>query len=73
VVFDDWIESKLAVEVAGIELDTFDPDDQLAPFKRMFTGDPLSGSVRTHPQATPSTCRTSAASSSDSVSGQEDD
>jgi hypothetical protein len=40
VVFDDWVESKLAVEVAGIELDTFDPDDQLAPFKRVFTGDP---------------------------------
>jgi hypothetical protein len=40
VVFDDWVESELAVEVGGVELDTFDPDDRLAPFKRVFTGDP---------------------------------
>jgi hypothetical protein len=73
VVFDDWVESKLAVEVAGIELDTFDPDDQLAPFNPCSPATPLSGSALTHPQATPSTCKTSAAGSSGSASSREDD
>lgn len=40
VVFDDWVDNKLAIEIGGVELDTFDPDDRLASFKRVFTGDP---------------------------------
>jgi hypothetical protein len=40
VIFDDWVDNKLAVEIGGVELDTFDPDDDLASFKRVFTGDP---------------------------------
>ena len=40
VVFDDWVESKLAIQIGGVELDTFDPDDRLLPFKRVFGGDP---------------------------------
>ena len=41
VVFDNWVESKLAIQVGGVELDTFDPDDRLIPFKRVFSGDPI--------------------------------
>ena len=40
VIFDGWVETQLAVEVGGVELDTFDPDDRLATYKRVFTGDP---------------------------------
>ena len=40
VLFEDWAEGTLAIEVGGVELDTFDPDDRLVPFKRVFTGDP---------------------------------
>ena len=40
VLFDDWVEDKLAIEIAGVELDTLDHDDRLAPFKRVLTGDP---------------------------------
>jgi hypothetical protein len=42
VLFDGWAEDALAIEIAGIELDTFDHDDRLIPFKRIFTGDPAS-------------------------------
>ena len=41
VLFDDWVESKLAIQIGGVELDTFDPDDRLIPFKRVFSGDPI--------------------------------
>ncbi|HZD11797.1 MAG TPA: hypothetical protein VE553_10680, partial [Candidatus Binatia bacterium] len=40
VLFDDWVESKLAIHIGGIELDTFDPDDRLVSFKQVFRGDP---------------------------------
>ena len=40
VVFDDWVVNTLAVEIGGVELDTFDPDDRLASYKRVFSGDP---------------------------------
>lgn len=40
VLFDGWVEGELALEVGGVELDTFDPDDRLSTFKRVFTGDP---------------------------------
>jgi len=39
-VFEDWVEDTLAIQVAGVELDTFDPDDRLVPFKQVFRGDP---------------------------------
>ena len=41
VLFDGWVESKLAIQIGGVELDTFDPDDRLIPFKRVFSGDPI--------------------------------
>ena len=40
VLFEDWVEARLAVQVGGVELDTFDPDDRLFPFKQVFSGDP---------------------------------
>jgi hypothetical protein len=40
VLFDDWVESKLAIQIGGVELDTFDPDDRLTSFKHVFRGDP---------------------------------
>jgi hypothetical protein len=42
VLFEDWVEEKLAIQIGGVELDTFDPDDRLAPFKEVFRGDPAS-------------------------------
>ena len=42
VLFEDWAEQKLAIEIAGVELDTFDRDDRLDPFKEIFRGDPAS-------------------------------
>ena len=40
-LFNDWVEGKLAVQIGGVELDTFDPDDRLSPFKQLFSGDPI--------------------------------
>lgn len=40
VVFDGWVESTLALQVGGVELDTFDPDDRLSSFKHVFRDDP---------------------------------
>ncbi len=40
VLFEDWAEGELAIQVGGFELDTFDPDDRLNEFKRVFNGDP---------------------------------
>lgn len=40
VLFDDWVEGKLALQIGGVELDTFDPDDRLAPYKRVFSDNP---------------------------------
>jgi hypothetical protein len=40
VLFDDWAEQKLAIQIGGVELDTFDPDDRLAPFKEVLKGEP---------------------------------
>jgi hypothetical protein len=40
VLFENWVEGKLAIQMGGLELDTFDPDDRLASFKHVFRGDP---------------------------------
>lgn len=40
VLFEDWVEEQMAVQLGGVELDTLDPDDRLAAFKRQFMGDP---------------------------------
>jgi hypothetical protein len=40
VLFEDWLEGKLAIQIGGVELDTFDPDDRLTSFKHIFGGDP---------------------------------
>ena len=42
ILFEDWVAEKLAIQIGGVELDTFDPDDRLAPFKEVFRGDPAS-------------------------------
>lgn len=40
VLFDNWVENKLGIQIGGVELDTFAPDDRLRPFKQLFNGDP---------------------------------
>jgi hypothetical protein len=39
-LFDDWAEDTLAIQIGGVELDTFDPDDRLPSFRQVFRGDP---------------------------------
>jgi hypothetical protein len=39
-LFEGFVEKHLAVELLGIEQDTFDPDDKLPPYRRVFTGPP---------------------------------
>jgi len=41
-LFEGFVENHLAVEIIGIEADTFDPDDQLCAYKRILTGPPES-------------------------------
>lgn len=41
VIFDDFVEKALFIQIGGLELDTIDPDDQLCTYKRLFTGKPL--------------------------------
>ncbi len=38
VIFDDFVESLLSIQIGGQELDTLDPDDQLCTYKRIFKG-----------------------------------
>jgi hypothetical protein len=40
LLFEGWAESTLALQIGGVERDTFDPDDRLPPFKQVFRGDP---------------------------------
>jgi hypothetical protein len=40
LLFEDWVEHTLAIQIGGVELDTFDPDDRLASFAQVFRGDP---------------------------------
>jgi hypothetical protein len=40
VLFEGFVEDHLAIELAGIEIDTFDPDDKLCPYRRVFEGPP---------------------------------
>jgi hypothetical protein len=40
VIFDDFVEDTLLVQVGGLELDKFEPDDRLCTYKRLFTGEP---------------------------------
>ncbi len=53
VLFEDWAESTLAIKIGGVELDTFDPDDRLAPFKQVFRGDPHGWLARYAPTGDP--------------------
>ncbi|MBC7893293.1 MAG: hypothetical protein H7Y12_13840 [Sphingobacteriaceae bacterium] len=39
-LFEDWADTALGIEIGGVELDTFDPDDTLASYKRVFQGKP---------------------------------
>jgi hypothetical protein len=41
LLFEGWAESMLAIQIGGVELDTFDPDDRLPAFKQVFRGDPF--------------------------------
>ena len=38
VIFDDFVEHILSVQIGGLELDTFDPDDKICTYKRLFEG-----------------------------------
>ena len=40
VVFDDVVVDELGIEISGLELDTFDPDDEVGRYRRAFRGDP---------------------------------
>jgi len=40
VIFDSFVENQLFIQLGGLELDTFDPDDKLCTYKRIFSGDP---------------------------------
>jgi len=40
VIFDGWVEGRLALEIRGTESDLLDPDDELPRFRRTFTGNP---------------------------------
>lgn len=40
VVFEGFVSGELRVEVSGTERDTFDPDDVLGKYTRVFRGDP---------------------------------
>jgi len=40
VIFDGFVEKKLFIQIGGVELDTFDADDRLGPYQRIFTGKP---------------------------------
>lgn len=53
VLFEGWAESSLALQISGLELDTFDCDDRLTPFKRIFEGDPESWFGRYAPTGGP--------------------
>jgi hypothetical protein len=39
-IFEGFVEDDLFVQIGGVELDTFDPDDTLCSYKRAFTGSP---------------------------------
>jgi len=39
-LFEGFVERHLAIELVRVELDTFDPDDKLPPYRRVFTGPP---------------------------------
>jgi hypothetical protein len=49
VLFEDWVERKLAIQICGLELDTFDHDDRLNTFGEIFRGDPASWFGRYEP------------------------
>lgn len=39
-IFEGFVEDHLAIEVTGVEVDTFDPDDDLCRYRRVFRGAP---------------------------------
>lgn len=41
-IFENWVENELRIQIGGIELDTFDPDDHLLRHKQEYTGNPVS-------------------------------
>ena len=53
VVFDDLVVDELGIEIAGVELDTFDPDDEVGRYRRAFRGDPASWSGQYGPSDDP--------------------
>jgi hypothetical protein len=38
ILFEGFVQQQMAIEIFGVELDTFDKDDQLCPYRRVFTG-----------------------------------
>jgi hypothetical protein len=40
LLFEGYVEHNLFVQIGGVELDTFDPDDKLCVYKRRFGGKP---------------------------------
>jgi len=52
-LFEDWAETALGIEIGGVELDTFDPDDRLAAYKRVFEGKPTDWLANYAPTGSP--------------------
>ncbi|MFQ6398005.1 hypothetical protein ACLMAJ_31755 [Nocardia sp. KC 131] len=48
-LFEGLVEDHIAMEITGIEMDTFDPDDKLRPCRRVFTGLPAEWLGSTEP------------------------
>jgi len=52
-LFEDWAETALGIEIGGVELDTLDPDDRLAAYKRVFEGKPTDWLANYAPTGSP--------------------
>ena len=50
-LFDGYVEHNLFVQIGGVELDLFDPDDKLCIYKRSFGGKPGDWIASYNPEA----------------------
>lgn len=41
-IFENWVEDELRIQIGGVELDTFDPDDHLLHYRQEYNGNPVS-------------------------------
>ncbi|MEU0503461.1 hypothetical protein [Nocardia sp. NPDC005998] len=50
-LFEGSVEQHIAMEITGIEMETFDRDHKLRPYRRVFTGRPTEWLGSTGPSA----------------------